>query len=241
MPGTISRSDVSDVDFVDAEELLSDGNDIYKSSVTVVSVVSATKTVTVSGGLEYDDFQVRPDDVVDIESNVAAGTYTVDSVVSDTQFTVKESIVDATGGTADFKYRAGALSVGVDSSNMVFSSSSNLQSVLEDLDYGLSSGHETLRHLIHFIDDGPAGGFASGAYKETLPAADPFPSSVIWWESSSKLKKIVELSITRNSNKLPTSEVWKMYESDGTTVKTTVTDSISYSGVFETYRTRTIA
>lgn len=103
------------------------------------------------------------------------------------------------------------------------------------------SQHKALRQLIHFIDSGPADGFASGAYLEILPAADPFPTSEIWWESASKLEKIVELTITRNANKTPATEVWKMYDGDGTTVLATVTDSFSYSGIFVTSVTRTIA
>jgi hypothetical protein len=106
------------------------------------------------------------------------------------------------------------------------------------------SGHRTLRQLIHFIDGGPAEGFASGAYRETLPAADPFPTSITWWETSSKLKRIVEKTITRSgggaSNVTPTPIVWDMYDTDGTTKLATVSDAITYSGVFETNRTRTI-
>jgi hypothetical protein len=67
-----------------------------------------------------------------------------------------------------------------------------------------------------------------------------FPTSEIWWESSSKLKKIVELTTTWAGSKI-TAEEWKMYDTDGSTVLVTVTDAISYSGVFETTRTRTIA
>lgn len=108
-----------------------------------------------------------------------------------------------------------------------------------------ADAHKTLRQLIHFIDDGPADGFASGAYKETLPSGDPFPTSVIWWESSSKLKKIVEKTITRSgggaTNVTPTPIVWKMYDTDGSTVLLTVSDAITYSSVFETSRTRTIS
>lgn len=100
--------------------------------------------------------------------------------------------------------------------------------------------HRTLRQLIHFISDGPAEGFASGAYKEILPAADPFPTSITWWESSSKLKKIVERLITW-TGALPTTDQWKIYDTDGTTVLWIVTDTISYTGVFETSRTRAIA
>ena len=99
--------------------------------------------------------------------------------------------------------------------------------------------HRILRQLIHFIEEGPAGGFASGAYKETLPAGNPFPTSVIWWESSSKLQKIVERTVTWTGAN-PTTDEWKMYDADGITVLVTVSDSISYSGPFETTRTRTI-
>lgn len=99
--------------------------------------------------------------------------------------------------------------------------------------------HQILRQLIHFINDGPAGGFASGAYKETTPTG-PFPTSEIWWESSAKLKKIVSLDTTWTGVKI-TQEVWKVYDTDGVTVLQTITDAISYSGVFESSRTRTIA
>lgn len=98
--------------------------------------------------------------------------------------------------------------------------------------------HKTLRQLIHFIDEGPAGGFASGAYKETTPAG-PFPTSIVWWESSSKLKKIVEQGITWTGVN-PTTVVWKIYDTDGSTVLAEVSDSITYSGVFEASRERTI-
>jgi hypothetical protein len=103
------------------------------------------------------------------------------------------------------------------------------------------STHKSLRDLIHFIDGGPADGFASGAFKETLPVGAPFHSSEIWWESAAKVEKIVELTITRNANQTPATEVWKMYDTDGTTVLVTVTDTMTYSGVFESTRTRTWA
>lgn len=99
--------------------------------------------------------------------------------------------------------------------------------------------HKALRHLIHFIEEGPAENFISGAYKETFPSATPFPTSVTWWESSSKLKKIVERTITWTGVS-PTTDQWAMYDTDGTSVLVTVSDAISYSGVFETTRTRTI-
>lgn len=98
--------------------------------------------------------------------------------------------------------------------------------------------HRALRQLIHFIDDGPAEGFASGAYKETTGTV--FPTAIVWWESVSKLKKIVERLITWTGAN-PTTDQWKSYDTDGTTVLWIVTDTISYTGPFETSRTRTIA
>jgi len=100
------------------------------------------------------------------------------------------------------------------------------------------SQHKTLRHGIHFVDNGPAEGFASGAYRETVGA--PFPSSVVWYVSNAKTEKIVELTLTRNANKSVASKEWKIYDTDGTTVLATITDTITRSGIFETSRTRAI-
>jgi len=104
-----------------------------------------------------------------------------------------------------------------------------------------ATGHDAARTLIHFIDSGPAEGFASGAYHEILPSGNPFPTSYIWWESASKIDKIVELTVTRGAGQKPVTEIWVMYDEDGSTVLATVSDSISYSGPFETSRTRTIS
>lgn len=102
------------------------------------------------------------------------------------------------------------------------------------------TNHDSIRRLIHLADgSGPFEGFASGAYKETFPT-DPFPTSIIWWTSAAKTQKIVEKTITYNPNKTPSTIAWKAYDIDGITVITTITDTINYSGVFETSRTRTI-
>jgi hypothetical protein len=104
--------------------------------------------------------------------------------------------------------------------------------------------HRNLRHLIHFIDGGPADGFLSGAFKEVLPQASPFPTSVTWYTSSGKTQKIVEKLITRSgggaTNILPTPITWIMYDEDGVTIVAKVIDSITYSGVFEYQVTREI-
>lgn len=120
-----------------------------------------------------------------------------------------------------------------------------LRPALDALSAGSGSGiteneHKALRHLIHFINEGPADGFATGAFKEILPYGNPFPISVTWWESAAKLEKIVEKTYTYNPNKTPSTIEWKMYATDGTTVVATVTDTINYAGVFEISRNRSI-
>lgn len=104
-----------------------------------------------------------------------------------------------------------------------------------------AEAHKTLRHGIHFIDGGPAEGFASGAYRETTGTV--FPTSVIWYEDDTKAKKIVEKTITWSSTApVPTTIVWKMYDTDGSTVLATITDTFTYaSTIFESSRVRTIA
>lgn len=101
--------------------------------------------------------------------------------------------------------------------------------------------HETLRQLIHFVDQGPGDGFASGAFKETLPNNSPFPSSVTWYLDVAKTKKLVEKFIIYNANKFPTTIHWNMYDYDGITIVHTVIDSITYNAAFESTRIRTIS
>jgi len=106
-------------------------------------------------------------------------------------------------------------------------------------DGGLTAeSHKVLRQLIHFIDDGPADGFASGAYREI--SGTIFPTTIIWYIDSGKTDKIVEKDITWTGIN-PTTIIWKIYDTDGSTVLLTVTDTVTYSGIYETNRVRAIA
>jgi len=90
--------------------------------------------------------------------------------------------------------------------------------------------------LIHFIDEGPADGFTSGATKTVTGTL--FPTNILW--SRADTTKLVEQSITWTGIK-PTTIQWKLYAADGATVLVTVTDTISFTGIYETGRTRVIA
>lgn len=99
------------------------------------------------------------------------------------------------------------------------------------------TGHRVLRQLIHFLDDGPAEGFDSGAHKETTGTL--YPTAKVWYDKEGEgRKKIVEKLLTW-TGVVPTTIVWKIYDVSEVLL-VTVSDSITYSGIFETERTRTI-
>lgn len=178
--------------------------------------------------------------------STAGGGDPADEAPWDAPIEPQEDAVEAAGVyLQDASNRDETTLISRDGDDMLFQDGNNpaaktLSELLSGSGGLTESGHRVLRQLIHFIDEGPAEGFASGAYKEILPSAAIFPTSVIWWESSSKLKKIVERDLTWTGPNLTTS-VWKMYDTDGSTVLATITDTISYLGIFETTRTRTIA
>lgn len=101
------------------------------------------------------------------------------------------------------------------------------------------SGHQQLRQLCHLADSG--GPFwVSGAYREMLPSGDPFPQLITWYVDSSKTTKIFAKLITYDANKQPTSIQWTAYAPDGVTVVAQAVDTITYTAVFETSRTRIV-
>jgi hypothetical protein len=123
---------------------------------------------------------------------------------------------------------------------------SNDELLVQPSDAGSSSldasSHATLPQLLHLADGqgGPWEDYLSGAFRETLPLGNPFPTSIVWWTDSSKTKKIVDKFITYNPNKTPATITWAAYDIDGVTVVSQIRDTFTYSAVFEISRTRTI-
>lgn len=244
----IAKEDFDDLDVVDAVELGSSGSasDEYQTN-SVTSVVSGVVTVT-GTALWTKDTPVQSNDIFVLSGASAGnGSYTVASVTSATTFTVNESIVDSTGGSASFRHPAGSEKVGVDPTNITFSTATDLQQMLEDIAAEVAAGgitegqHKTLRQLIHFIGtNSPGDGFAAGPYVSEISDPGPFPSAETWYTDSGKTVKICREEVTYNSNKTLATQTWIVYKSDGTNpAAKAVDDPIAYSGVFETGRTRT--
>lgn len=102
-----------------------------------------------------------------------------------------------------------------------------------------AAAHETLRQLIHFIDEGPGDGFVSGAYKVILN--QPFPTNITWYTDNTISYKIIEKLITYNTSSVPIVITWNVYNTDGITVAHSLTDTITYTNSIETSRTRSIS
>lgn len=250
----ILKSDITDTDFVDAYELRSDGYTLFLT-VTIASTAFGTNIVTLNSPFTlntYDDPVEVGDRFRLLGSSGADGYYLIDQILSPTTFTTIEPINNSTGGDGYFMYISGALRVGFDRQrypavNVVHD---NVQEAIEDLDKAISGGgggltpaqHATLRQLIHLADGvgGPYEGFPTNAYREITPLNAAFPTSIIWYTSSAKVAKYVEKTVTYNPNKTPAIIEWKAYNTDGVTVLSTVTDTITYSGPFELYRIRGI-
>jgi len=143
MPNDISKTDVSDEEFVDAVELASDGSAVSYRTVGIDTTTAANRNVVISTPTDLDrldnvDEPLQVGDIVVIPTGDAAGTYTIELIVDtlDT-FRVFESIADSVGGTADLFHPAGATKIGVDVTGIVNSDGENLQEVLEDLDQAI--------------------------------------------------------------------------------------------------------
>ena len=261
MPNRIGKEDVKDSDFVDAYELISDGysaNSIYLDTFAV-STTFATGTVVVTlasdgGGILYSiDHPVQQNDIVYIYGTTGGGGdghYTVNTVLTDTSFTVNEPIGNSTDGYVQFRYPAGAKLVGYDNSNSCVITHDTVQGALDDLDAAICGGtgslnpteHAELRQLIHLADGvgGPYEGFPTGAYRVISPFGALFPTNITWYASNAMTAKIVQKDIAYTSFGQPQTIQWKVYDTNGITILATVTDTISYSGIFETSRLRSI-
>jgi len=221
----LTRADIEDISIVDAVELAAPKSGYYASSITVVSTNSGTKRVVVSSvDIIHDvDTQLEAGDFVVItgtSGGLGNGTFTVASIVDTVTFVVTETIGTSTSGSVSFQYPAGATKVGVDIANLHYGSSTDLQTLLTRLDWA------------SLLENGAP----ETSYREIVGGV--FPSSVTWYNNSDKAHKILELTITRDASKKPTSEVYKIYNTSDALIAT-ISDAMTYSGAYETSRTRT--
>lgn len=95
-----------------------------------------------------------------------------------------------------------------------------------------------VRKLLDFIG-APSTGYATGVHR-TITMGVVAPSNITWWTDNTATVKIFEVNYTRNAQQCATTIEWKVYNDLGTVVLSTVTDTVTYSGIIETSRTRSI-
>lgn len=140
MTNKITKTDIVDVDIVDAVELISDGYSTSYRTCNLLSTSSSTNEVIIASSNSLDvildiiDEPVQPGDYAVIRGNSVAGRYIVDQLIDLITFTVDGYIGNSIGGIVDFYHPPGASKVGVDNSHLTYTHKSNVQEVFEDLD-----------------------------------------------------------------------------------------------------------
>lgn len=122
MGNELRSTDVLDADFVDAYELGSSGSTVYLSA-TAVSTTGGTKVVVIAlpadgeGIITGRDHPAEAGDKVLLSGTsggLGDGLFTIATVLTDLTFSVVEAIGTSVGGSASFRYPAGAKKVGFD-------------------------------------------------------------------------------------------------------------------------------
>ena len=216
-----------DEKYISNDELGSIGVTEIMSGIFPLSLNSTAQSTrnVYANGARWVTWELEPGDIVTIVDNTASGHYTVEEVSDQQNFIVEEPILDSTGGTVSIYHPVGATRVGVDSSEMDWSDSDNLQEVLEDLIIATSSGineyeHRTLDQLVHDI--------AEDSFEEIIRSTGKI-TNLITWTDNTKTTKIREESYSYSSGKISTATTIQ-FDGDGLEVERTV-ETYTYSGV----------
>lgn len=119
----IRRNQIHDESIVEEDELNSSGlaGSPFKSSLTISSVTSSTKTIEFNSSVDLiADPRIQENDILKITSGDAVGEYAVDEIIDEITCTVKEAIPDASSGNGEFYYRNGAKITGFDPTDAGF-------------------------------------------------------------------------------------------------------------------------
>lgn len=219
-----------DTDFVEENELLSDGTLSQSGPFNIVSVTSSTKQIIVSNG-DFKDDSVGPGDILVIAGGTANdGSYTVNQVINDDTISVLEAVSDAgAAGTAETFYPPADEKIGIQDPGAAYTHSgtyNTLDDHIQDATAHSSAGggiteaqHEDLDTLVHNLSEDMFEEFIyTGARVD----------DIIVWTNSGKTTKIRETNFSYTANKV-TTEVIKQYDSGGI-LKVTLTGTYNYTG-----------
>lgn len=225
---TIRYPDLNPYDFYDAAELNSDSTIVYLT-LTVVStvapnIVNVNPAADGEGILYSRDHPVHSSalavggvgdfaDISGTSGGAGDGTFTVATVVSDTQFTVTPATIgNSSGGSVNFRYLAGAAVTGFSKSKQNVTSTNLVQPALTDV-----SNHELL-------DNEPVG--TGVTYSVTRSGSRVTQET---WTNTATTKTIKTIVYSYTGNQV-SQEVRTVYATDGVTIIAQATITYSYTG-----------
>lgn len=208
----ITKEDLHDVDFVDAEELRADGYTVFRT-VALSHTESNNSTVIIDPADFLDLLNSSLDNPPQIgdfvyiyQSTEADGYYIITDIIDSITFSVDGYIFDSTGGFADFIHPSGASNVGFDATGLTTISADNVQEALEQVDVAINK-HETLDTLTHnLVEDG---------YDVITRDSSNRVINVTIWTDDTLTKKIREDQVTRLSSGLVQEVVEIQYDENG--------------------------
>lgn len=98
------------------------------------------------------------------------------------------------------------------------------------------NAHAALPDLVHYLDDGPGEGAASGAYSVDQYAG-PLRTSTVWYTDNTMTKRLLAWTLTYSGAFVSTKRL-QVYGADGTTVVRQCLDTYGYAGPLQTSRVR---
>jgi len=188
----IRKEDLADLDIVDSSELVSDGYAVYLSS-TLISTNSIGNVITIvlpsdgEGLITGRDHLANAGDRVRLtgtSGGLADGYFIINSIISETSFSVNTSIVSSTGGTIYFMHPVGAKSVGFDPTGLFSITAHNVQDAIREVALSASGisevEHEILDTLVHNI--------AEDGYSTVTYSGNKVINYTIWTNSLMTIK-----------------------------------------------------
>lgn len=162
--------------------------------------------------------------------------------------TIDESInnLEASGSTLTTKHNDLILSTNTQVLNISGSITSASLGNAGNVTYSFDALQEDDRKLALLSEfGGPFEKYTAGSYRECTYVNKIFPDTITWYVDNTKAQKIYEKSFVYNSNKTTHQIIRKVYATDGVTVLTTATDTITYgsgsvSKIAEVSRVRVI-
>jgi len=148
MANGIRKEDLDDLDIVDSIELASDGYVVYLTS-TLFSTTNVGSLITINLPLDGEGLITGRDHLaqagdrirlIGTSGSLADGYFIINSIISETSFSVVGAIASSTAGTINFMFQAGAKSVGFDLQNYIpiHVAHTNVQEAIQDLDLAIA-------------------------------------------------------------------------------------------------------